>query len=99
MSINEAFQGRRFKTKKYKEYREELYYLLPNMKIPKGKLKIDLEFGFSSKRSDIDNPVKLFLDSLKDKYGIDDSIFYKLSIKKLITRKGKEFINFKIKKI
>jgi Holliday junction resolvase RusA-like endonuclease len=99
LSANILFQGRKFKTKRYKEYREELYYLLPNIKIPKeGELKIDLEFGFSNKRSDIDNPVKGFLDSLKDKYDLDDMWIYELIVKKKIVKKGEEFIKFKIKK-
>ena len=35
LSVNEAWQGRRYKTPKYKQYQETLLWLLPKIKIPK----------------------------------------------------------------
>jgi hypothetical protein len=31
LSVNQAWQGRRFKTKKYKDYEEHLLLILPNL--------------------------------------------------------------------
>jgi Holliday junction resolvase RusA-like endonuclease len=96
LSVNEAWQGRRFKSKKYKAYEIELFYLLPALDIPKGDLSIEIEFGFSNAAKDIDNPIKPFLDILQKRYTFDDKQIYKLSVIKKIVRKGKEYIAFKI---
>jgi Holliday junction resolvase RusA-like endonuclease len=96
VSVNEVWQGKRFKTKKYQEYEQELLYLLPNLEIPNADLCINLEWGFSSKASDIDNPVKPFLDVLQKKYGFDDKQIYELNIKKKICNKGAEYVMFNI---
>ena len=98
MSVNKAWMGRRFKTKDYKNYEKELTPLLPNKRF-KGFLKIDITFGFSSKLSDIDNPLKPFLDILCKRYKFDDRDIFELNVKKEIVKKGKEFIDFKIKEI
>lgn len=100
LSVNQVWQGKRFKTSKYKAYESELLYRLPKLKVnPLNKLKITLVFGFSNKLSDIDNPVKPFLDCLQKKYNFDDRNIYNLIIKKEIVKKGKEFIEFKIEEI
>lgn len=98
LSVNEAWQGRRFKSKKYKSYETELFYLLPAMSIPVGPLSIEIEFGFSNPAKDIDNPVKPFLDILQKRYSFDDKQIYELYIVKKIVCKGKEYIAFKINK-
>ena len=99
MSVNEAWQGKRFKTKKYKEYENDCLHCLPKLKIPIGKLLIKLIFGFSSKLSDADNPVKCFVDILQKKYKFNDRDVYEYSIKKIDVEKGKEFIEFEISTI
>ena len=72
LSVNRAWQGRRFKTKEYKEYEEYVLFLLPNKKIPKNvKLRVRYEFGVN-KLSDWDNLVKPFQDILQKKYGFND---------------------------
>jgi len=96
LSINKSFKGRRFKTKECKEYEEEIFYTLPNIEMPKGKLQLDLIFGFKNKLSDIDNPVKIFTDILQKKYDFDDRDIYRMTIEKQIVKE--EFIKFKIKK-
>jgi len=98
LSVNKAWQGKRFKTNDYKNYETEVLYLLPN-KINvdlSDKLCISLTFGFKNKSSDIDNPVKLFIDILQKKYGFNDSQIFELNIKKEITKKP--FIKWEIKK-
>jgi Holliday junction resolvase RusA-like endonuclease len=73
--------------------------LLPKVVIPEGKLSIELTFGFSSKASDWDNPIKPFQDILQKRYGFNDSRVYKATVTKEIVKKGKEFIEFSINKI
>ncbi|ABV74330.1 hypothetical protein BA3_0045 [Thalassomonas phage BA3] len=100
LSINCAFQGKRFKTKKYKQYEQECLLLLPRkVEIPEGKLKVSLFFGFSSKLADADNPVKCFIDILQKKYGFNDNKIYEYSISKVDVKKGEEFIEFKIESL
>ncbi len=96
MSVNEAWKGRRFKTDKYKRYERACLLLLPALTIPDGKLRVDLVFGFSSKLSDADNPVKLICDIFQKKYGFNDNRIYEYSIKKEDVKKGDEFIAFDI---
>ena len=95
LSINQAWQGRRFKTKAYHDFEKELFYLLPKQKIPEGKLELYLKFGFSSKLSDIDNPVKIVQDVMQKKYQFNDRDIYKLVIEKEIVKKGKEYLEFR----
>jgi len=98
LSVNQCWQGKRFKTPKYKQYEFELLLLLkPNLSIPKGRLSLLITFGLSSKLNDIDNGLKPFIDVLQKKYGFNDRDIYKLEVEKVIVEKGKEFIEFEIK--
>ena len=100
LSVNQVWQGRRFKTPIYKQYEKDLLLLLPAKKInTKAKLKVELTYGFSSKAADIDNPCKPILDVLQKKYGINDNKIYELNQKKEIVKKGKEFIIIEIQEI
>lgn len=96
LSVNCAFQGRRFKTDAYKQFERDVLFMLPKIKIPDGKLSIKLELGFSNKLSDIDNPVKMIQDIFQKKYGFNDSIVYELHVKKVIVKKGSEYFKFEI---
>ena len=100
LSVNKAWQGRRFKTQEYKAYEEELLYILPKIEIPKSKkLQVCIEYGFSNKCSDIDNPCKPFLDVLQKKYGFNDSRIYRLIQNKKISEKGGEYISYRISEL
>lgn len=99
LSVNQAWQGKRFKTKEYKEYEQELWYLLPNRNVPKGELKINIKVGYSNKCADIDNFLKPFIDVLQKKYIFSDRMIYELNIKKDIVKKGEEYIDFKIDRL
>lgn len=97
LSVNKAWQGRRFKTNEYKEYQREVLLKLRALKVPKNTiLHISIEFGFSNKGSDIDNPLKPFIDILQKKYDFNDSQIYSMNIKKAIVKKGSEYIKFEI---
>jgi len=99
LSVNQCWKGRRFKTDEYKSYEKALLLLLPKADIPEGNLSVFLEFGFSNKCSDIDNPVKAFVDILQKRYGFNDSKVYKLEVIKVIVEKKQEYIKFKIQGI
>ena len=101
LSVNRVWKGKKYKTEIYENYEEALGYLLPKgIGIFKdSKLKIDLIFGVSSKGSDIDNPVKPFLDILQKVYLFNDNHIYEMNLKKVITKKKSEFIRFKIEKL
>ena len=82
MSVNEAFQGRRFKTQKYKSYENELLWLLKPLEVPEGDLSLKIVVGLR-KNADIDNIAKPFIDILQKKYGFNDSQIMELHIKKI----------------
>jgi len=98
LSVNRVRQWKRFKTKIYKEYEEIVKFILKPTDIPEWKLHIDYIFWFSSKLSDIDNPIKPFQDILCKKYWFDDRRIYSFSADKKIVKKGQEFVAFNIKK-
>ena len=99
LSVNEAWQGKRFKTKAYKMYEFEVSMLLPNIKIPSPPFKIFYEFGFSNILSDFDNPVKPFTDILQKKYKINDKDIFEAVISKKVVKKGEEYIKFSIEQL
>lgn len=97
LSVNQCWQGRRFKTKAYKEYEKELMFLLPPLKVDKkNQLWIKIFVGYSNKASDIDNFLKPFLDILQKKYGFNDNKIYALQVYKIDVKKGNESIEFEI---
>jgi len=98
MSVNEAFQGRRFKTPKYIAFEKELLLKLPKkFKMPPPPYEVYFEWGFSNRASDFDNPIKCTMDVLQKKYGFNDKEVYLATIRKTIVGRGEEFIMFSIK--
>tara|TARA_R110001632_G_scaffold218206_1_gene347297 strand:+ start:17 stop:346 length:330 start_codon:yes stop_codon:yes gene_type:complete len=96
LSVNEAWQGRRFKTPKYNKYIKDMLLILPPLKVPADKLELEITFGLSNRAADIDNPLKCFIDCLQKKYGFDDKMIYRLIVNKDIVKRGKEYIDFNI---
>lgn len=96
LSVNKAWQGKRFKTNNYKSYEKEMLLRLPKLDVGEGILRIDIELSFSNKGADIDNPLKPLLDILQKKFGFNDSQIYELNVKKFIVKKGEEKIKFEI---
>ena len=96
LSVNQAWRGRRYKTDLYKKFERNLLYLLPRIDVPDGKLQLNLEFGFSNKGSDLDNPVKLVQDILSKKYGFNDNLIYRIVLNKVDVKKGDEYIKFEL---
>jgi Holliday junction resolvase RusA-like endonuclease len=99
LSVNEAWQGKRFKTKKYLSYEKTLLLTLPkNLVIPEGKLALMIVFGLSSKNADVDNGLKPILDILQKAYGFNDKRIYLLRVAKVDVAKGKEYISINFHK-
>lgn len=97
LSVNRAWQGKRFKTPEYKAYEKEALLKLPsNVIIPDGELHVYFCFGVSNMQSDIDNPVKPFLDILQKKYNFNDNRIISMTLNKVKTKKGEEFVEFEI---
>jgi len=98
LSVNECFKGKRYRTTKYDIFIRNCLLMLPKtILIPdKKNIKLAIEFGFSSKASDIDNCCKSFIDCLVKKYKVDDRFIYEMHVFKVIAKKGEEYIKFKI---
>jgi Holliday junction resolvase RusA-like endonuclease len=96
LSVNTAWQGKRFKTDLYRQYEKAVLLLLPPFDIPPAYLKLVYEFGFSNPQSDLDNPVKPFTDILQKKYGFNDSRVHEIVLRKKLVTKGMEYIKFSI---
>lgn len=99
LSVNECWQGRRFKTAKYRQYERVLLFLLPKITMPDPPFQVFYEFGFSNMMSDIDNPVKPLQDILQKKYKFNDHQIHEMTVKKKKVKKGGEYIRFEIKGI
>lgn len=91
LSVNEVWKGKRFKTVAYSRYEKQIMALLPDCDVTNVHT-LHIEFGFSNKASDLDNPVKPIIDILQKKYGFNDRDIYELHIKKTIVTKGNEYI-------
>jgi Holliday junction resolvase RusA-like endonuclease len=96
LSVNQCWQGKRFKTKDYVKYESDVLLMLPKIQLPDAPFTVVLNFGVSSPLADIDNPVKPILDILQKKYGFNDRDINWLLINKQIVKKGNEFIEFEI---
>lgn len=97
ISVNNCWQGRRFKTKEYKSFELEVLLKLKPMAIPTPPLELIIEFGLSNKLSDIDNGLKPLIDCLQKKYFFNDRDIYKIEVTKKIVKKGEEYFDFEIK--
>lgn len=94
LSVNAAWQGRRFKTPEYKAYERAVLLMLRPLTIPEGDLELILQFGCAM---DFDNPVKPFVDCLQKKYGFNDSRIKLAVIEVEKVAKGSEYIDFEIR--
>ena len=99
LSVNDAWQGRRFKTKEYNKYIVDVLRILKPFKVPSGNLELYLKFGFSSESSDFDNPIKCFVDCLQKKYNFNDKMIKRCVVEVDKVKKGHEFIEWNIKQL
>ena len=94
MSVNEAWQGKRFKTPAYHRYERDCQLIMPYTRVPEGILQIHLCFGVSNMQSDWDNPIKPFQDIMQKRYGFNDARIVRAVVDKVKTGKGEEFVMF-----
>jgi len=100
MSVNDVWQGRRFKSPAYKQYEKAVLLMLPKkINIPEPPFVLTLEFGFSSASSDWDNPIKPFQDILAKKYGFNDKLIKKGVVTIETVKKGQEFVRFNLENL
>ena len=97
LSVNKAWQGKRFKTPYYKAYEQELLLRLPNAyRVPEdGPLEVYYEFGLNTV-ADWDNPIKPLQDILQKKYNFDDRRIIKATVIKKVVKKGEGYLKFSI---
>ena len=97
VSINQAYQGRRFKNTLHKEYEKELLWKLKKGGKIEGKYRMELDFHFKTTKSDVSNYIKLLEDAIV-KAGLveDDRFCYELIARKHI---GEPAINIIIEKM
>ena len=99
LSVNEAWKGKRYKTDKYKAYEMEMLLRLPPGSITNPPYRVHYEFGFSNTLCDFDNPCKPLGDILQKKYGFNDKEIYEAHIRKVLVKKGQEYIKVRIEHI
>jgi Holliday junction resolvase RusA-like endonuclease len=85
ISINAAFQGRRFKTQNCKDYEKELWIQLPKRATIKGEVEVWYDFFLVNyKMTDISNLVKVTEDILVKKgYFEDDRKVVEMHLRKI----------------
>ena len=100
LSINKAWQGRRFKTKEYEVFERSLFTLLPTIidREPyeaKTPLELHIEAGLPP-LMDLSNVLKLIEDVLQKRYGINDRYVMKIIMDKVVVKKGEEYIKISL---
>jgi Holliday junction resolvase RusA-like endonuclease len=101
LSVNQAWRGRRFRSKDYVAYEKHLAMLLIKDRYQKpieGKLELHYRFYFKNcKKRDFDNAIKPITDILV-KFGIiaDDRFIYKATIEKIPSKEDRVEIDIHI---
>jgi len=95
ITVNQAWCGRKFKTPKYKQWREDVGWLIRKRK-PIKWCKIELDFYIKHfTTTDVDNLIKPILDALQEN-GVIENDKYIVSIKATKHRSVNERIIIKL---
>ena len=99
ISINECWQGRRFKTKKYDKFIIDMLRVMPKREMLTGSIKLEIRLYLKSLlRGDIDNFIKPIVDCVVKKGWIKDDIFIVLlEVEKF--KSAEEFFEIELKKL
>lgn len=95
LSINKAWQGKRYKTDDYNSYEKELTALIRSKRYPKGVFKgkviVDVIFYLkNASRTDIDNCIKPLIDILvKNNIIPDDRKIWGMTLEKIKSSEDK----------
>lgn len=98
LSVNDAWQGRRFRSPMYDSYEKTVCFYLLQIKpaLPPPPYKISYVWGVSSMASDVDNPVKPLQDILAKRFKFNDKDIMTIIATKVRVPKGKEFSSVEI---
>lgn len=92
LSVNQCWEGRRFKTRVYDDYIKECLYSLPKKSQIKAK-RVAIEITLylkNAERSDTDNFLKPILDIIVKKgWILDDRYVYKITAEKVKSKQEK----------
>jgi len=98
LSVNKCWKGKRYKTDDYDNYEYELKNLLKptihSSNFNSDNISLYINFAFSNKSSDLDNPVKPFIDICQKKFNFNDKNINRIVLDKTIVPKGKEYIKY-----
>ncbi len=90
LSVNECWQGKRFKTQKYKRYERDVLSKLVAQDFPISPYSVRIVASMSNVNSDLDNIAKPLIDILQKKFGFNDRDIFKLLLEKKKVKKGEE---------
>lgn len=98
MTVNRAWQGKRYKTKRYEEYEIEMLHALPKDFVmpPEPPYGLEYRVGFSRVDADLGNIEKPLTDILCKKYGFNDRDVFRIVLEKQIVKRGEEFVRVRI---
>ena len=95
LSINKAWQGRRYKTREYDDFITDCLWSLPRRKMIRGNVAVIMDFYLKrAKNCDVDNFIKPLLDIIVKKgYIKDDRYVFFLQAQKHYSQNEKIKIN------
>ena len=99
LSVNEAWQGRRFATKAYNNFKRVVSLFLNRIRAPQPPdthLFAHYRWGQSNFGADVDNPTKPFQDVLFSHWNTKDHRVVFMLLEKVKVAKGQEFIEFHV---
>ena len=105
ISVNKAWYMNKKKSKDYEKFQEEMIPYLQGFSAPQRvrdnetKLHAEMEFGFSSVKSDVDNCIKTTLDTMQSWFGFDDRIIFKVIATKCPVKRGEDYFKIKLEEI
>lgn len=102
LSVNKLYGGRRYRTRAYERYREEVFFFLREYDRDaydlSGPLEMHLEVGFSSPLSDLSNSVKAIEDIISEYFEFNDKMVIDTVLRKYLVPKGEEYIKVLFKR-
>jgi len=105
ISVNKAWYMNKKKSRDYMNFQEDMIPYLQGFSCPdrvrdnQTRLEAQLEFGYSSKRSDVDNCIKTTLDTMQSWFGFDDVIIFKVTAEKFHVKRGEDYLKIKLEEI
>ena len=99
LSVNQAWKGKKYKSKDYRNYEVIVHALLARLPLPKIRdgdpFWLFVEFGIPALQ-DCSNGLKTFEDILCDKLKINDRYCFGIYLRKVVTKKKDCYIRFDI---